>query len=87
MVSWNKDLGGTEEVNAVTVATIGLDGFPKSSCVVKSLQKKDLFFYTNYNSRSKALKRTLKYLSFFWHSMERQVIIKGLPKNLRNHFW
>jgi pyridoxamine 5'-phosphate oxidase len=22
-----KDLGGTEEVNAVTVATIGLDGF------------------------------------------------------------
>jgi hypothetical protein len=44
MVSWNKDLGGTEEVNAVTVATIGLDGFKIESCVVKSLPKKDLFF-------------------------------------------
>jgi pyridoxamine 5'-phosphate oxidase len=41
-----KDLGGTEEVNAVTVATIGLDGFPKSRVVLlKSLPKKDLFLH------------------------------------------
>jgi pyridoxamine 5'-phosphate oxidase len=45
MVSWNKGSCGTEEVNAMTVATIGLDGFPKSRVVLlKSLPKKDLFF-------------------------------------------
>jgi pyridoxamine 5'-phosphate oxidase len=29
-----EDFGGVEEVNAMTVATIGLDGFPKSRVVL-----------------------------------------------------
>jgi pyridoxamine 5'-phosphate oxidase len=46
-----KDLGGTEEVNAVTVATIGLDGFPKSRVVLlKKFTEEGFIFYTNYNS-------------------------------------
>jgi pyridoxamine 5'-phosphate oxidase len=39
-----KDLGGTEEVNAVTVATIGLDGFPKSRVLLKVYRRRIYFF-------------------------------------------
>jgi pyridoxamine 5'-phosphate oxidase len=42
-----KDLGGTEEVNAVTVATIGLDGFPKSRVVLLKVYRRRIYFYTN----------------------------------------
>jgi pyridoxamine 5'-phosphate oxidase len=51
-IAWfhEKRFCGTEEVNAVTVATIGLDGFPKSSCVVKKFTEEGFIFYTNYNS-------------------------------------
>jgi pyridoxamine 5'-phosphate oxidase len=61
-----KDLGGTEEVNAVTVATIGLDGFPKSRVVLLKVYRRRIYFYTNYNSeKARRLKRTLKYVFFF----------------------
>lgn len=72
--------GGTEEVNAMTVATIGSDGFPKSRVVLlKKFNEEGFIFYTNYNSeKGKALLNNPKVcLSFFWHSQERQVIIKG----------
>jgi pyridoxamine 5'-phosphate oxidase len=49
-----KDLGGTEEVNAVTVATIGLDGFPKSRVVLLKVYRRRIYFYTNYNSKRQA---------------------------------
>jgi pyridoxamine 5'-phosphate oxidase len=78
-----KDLGGTEEVNAVTVATIGLDGFPKSRVVLlKKFTEEGFIFYTNYNSeKGKAIEANPQIcLSFFWHSMERQVIIKGIAQ-------
>jgi pyridoxamine 5'-phosphate oxidase len=39
-----KDLGGTEEVNAVTVATIGLDGFPKSRVVLLKVYRRRIYF-------------------------------------------
>jgi pyridoxamine 5'-phosphate oxidase len=66
-----EDFGGTEEVNAMTVATIGLDGFPKSRVV---LLKK-------FNEKGKAITANPHIcLSFFWHSMERQVIIKGIAQ-------
>jgi pyridoxamine 5'-phosphate oxidase len=78
-----KDQGGTEEVNAMTVATIGLDGFPKSRVVLlKKFTEEGFIFYTNYNSeKGKAIEANPKIcLSFFWHSMERQVIIKGIAQ-------
>jgi pyridoxamine 5'-phosphate oxidase len=76
-----EDFDGNEEVNAMTIATIGLDGFPKSRVVLlKKFSEEGFIFYTNYNSeKGKAILEYPKVcLSFFWHSMERQVIIKGI---------
>lgn len=75
-----KDFGGVDEVNAMTVSTIGLDGFPKARVVLlKQFSYEGFIFYTNYNSeKGKAIEANPNVcLSFFWHSMERQVIIKG----------
>lgn len=72
--------GGIDEVNAMTVATIGLDGFPKSRVVLlKKFNEEGFIFYTNYNSeKGKAIAANPNLcLSFFWPAMERQVIIKG----------
>ena len=73
-------VAGVEEVNAMTVATIGLDGFPKSRVVLlKSYDEEGFVFYTNYQSeKGKALAANPDVcLSFFWPNLERQVIIKG----------
>ena len=78
-----EEFGGVEEVNAMTVATIGLDGFPKSRVVLlKKFNEEGFIFYTNYNSeKGKAIINNPNIcLSFFWHSMERQVIIKGVAE-------
>ncbi len=78
-----EDFGGNEEVNAMTVATIGLDGFPKSRVVLlKKFNEEGFVFYTNYNSeKGKAIINNPNVcISFFWHSMERQVIIKGIAQ-------
>lgn len=72
--------GGTEEVNAMTVATIGVDGFPKSRVVLlKKFDNNGFIFYTNYNSeKGQSISNNPNIcLSFFWHTLERQVIIKG----------
>ncbi|WP_299520814.1 pyridoxamine 5'-phosphate oxidase [Winogradskyella sp.] len=69
-----------EEANAMTVSTIGLDGYPKSRVVLlKRYTYEGFIFYTNYNSeKGKAIEENPKVcLSFFWHSAERQIIIKG----------
>lgn len=76
-----ENFGGIEEVNAMTVSTIGLDGFPKSRVVLlKQFDNEGFVFYTNYNSeKGKAISNNPNVcLSFFWHSVERQVIIKGV---------
>ncbi len=81
----SEEFGGIEEVNAMTVATIGLDGFPKSRVVLlKKFNEEGFIFYTNYNSeKGKAIKNNPNVcLSFFWHSMERQVIIKGIAEKI-----
>lgn len=80
-----EDFGGVDEVNAMTVSTIGLDGFPKSRVVLlKKYNDEGFIFYTNYNSeKGKAIMNNPHVcLSFFWHSMERQVIIKGIAKKV-----
>ncbi len=78
-----EDFGGDEEVNAMTVSTIGLDGFPKSRVVLlKKYTEEGFIFYTNYNSeKGKAITNNPNVcLSFFWHGAERQVIIKGVAE-------
>jgi pyridoxamine 5'-phosphate oxidase len=80
-----EDLKTLEEVNAMTIATIGFDGFPKSRVVLlKNVSQAGFVFYTNYDSeKGKAILNNPKVcLSFFWHSMERQVIIKGTAEKV-----
>ena len=69
-----------EETNAVTLSTIGKDGFPKSRVVLLKKYTQDGFvFYTNYNSeKGQAItKNNHICLSFFWPALEQQIIIKG----------
>lgn len=89
-----EDFGGVDEVNAMTVATIGLDGFPKSRVVLlKKFNEEGFIFYTNYNSeKGKAIQNNPNVcLSFFWTSLERQVIIKGVaektPDNISDNYF
>ncbi|MFK7050392.1 MULTISPECIES: pyridoxamine 5'-phosphate oxidase [Flavobacterium] len=80
-----EEFGGVDEVNAMTVSTIGLDGFPKARVVLlKKYNEEGFIFYTNYLSeKGKAISINPNIcLSFFWHSMERQVIIKGKAKKV-----
>ena len=79
------DLGSAEEANAMTVSTFGLDGYPKSRVVLlKRFTYEGFVFYTNYNSeKGKAIANNPNVcLSFFWHSFERQVIIKGKAEKI-----
>jgi pyridoxamine 5'-phosphate oxidase len=78
-----EDFGGIDEVNAMTVSTIGLNGYPKSRVVLlKKFTSEGFIFYTNYNSeKGKAIANNPNIcLSFFWHSLERQVIIQGVAE-------
>ncbi|MDV7139294.1 pyridoxamine 5'-phosphate oxidase [Maribacter sp. TH_r10] len=74
-----------DEANSMNVSTIGLDGFPKNRVVLlKRYTYEGFIFYTNYESeKGKAIAANPKVcLSFFWHSMERQVIIKGTAEKI-----
>ncbi|MBU0940611.1 MAG: pyridoxamine 5'-phosphate oxidase [Bacteroidetes bacterium] len=80
-----EDFGGGGEVNAMTVSTVGVDGFPRSRVVLlKKYTEEGFIFYTNYNSdKGKAIEMNPNVcLSFFWHDMERQVIIKGVAQKV-----
>ncbi len=72
--------GGDIETNAMTIATLGKDGYPKNRIVLlKRFTWEGFYFYTNYDSeKGKAIEENPNVcLSFFWHTIERQVIIKG----------
>ncbi|HKL91611.1 pyridoxamine 5'-phosphate oxidase [Muricauda sp. NFXS6] len=76
---------GVDEPNAMTVSTIGLDGFPKSRVVLmKKFTFEGFIFYTNYQSeKGRAIASNPSVcLSFFWPHMERQVIIKGKAEKI-----
>lgn len=69
-----------DEANAMTVSTLGMDGYPKSRIVLlKKYSGEGFVFYTNYQSeKGRAIEAHPQVsLSFFWPHMERQVIIKG----------
>ncbi|MBT8283770.1 MAG: pyridoxamine 5'-phosphate oxidase [Flavobacteriaceae bacterium] len=86
--------GTSDEPNAMTVSTLGLDGFPKSRVVLlKRYTYEGFIFYTNYLSeKGKAIEKNPRLcLSFFWPGMERQVIIKGtaqkIPENMSDGYF
>lgn len=77
--------GGSDEPNAMTISTLGIDGFPKSRLVLlKKYNEEGFIFYTNYDSEKgkSILVHPKVCLSFFWPSMERQVIIKGIAEKV-----
>ncbi|TGV01145.1 pyridoxamine 5'-phosphate oxidase [Flavivirga rizhaonensis] len=74
-----------DETNAMTISTIGLDGFPKNRIVLlKRYTYEGFIFYTNYDSeKGKAIAQNPNVcLSFFWHGAERQIIIKGQAEKI-----
>jgi pyridoxamine 5'-phosphate oxidase len=84
----------SEEPNAMTISTIGTDGFPKNRVVLlKKFTWEGFIFYTNYNSeKGKSIAENPRVcLSFFWHGVERQIIIKGraekIAKNLSDGYF
>ena len=73
------------EANAMNIASIGLDGFPKNRVVLlKKYTWEGFIFYTNYNSeKGKAIAVNNNVcLSFFWPGLEQQIIIKGNAEKL-----
>ena len=85
---------GIDEPNAMTLSTIGTDGFPKSRVVLlKKLTEEGFVFYTNYLSeKGKAIAAHPEVcLSFFWQNSEQQIIIKGkaekIAKNLSDGYF
>ena len=83
-----------DETNAMTISTLGTDGYPKNRVVLlKRYTHEGFVFFTNYNSeKGNAIKNNPNVcLSFFWHGAERQIIIKGkaeqLPENLSDGYF
>ena len=73
------------ETNAMNIATIGSDGFPKNRIVLlKKITWEGFIFYTNYTSeKGKAIASNNNIcLSFFWPALEQQIIIKGKAEKL-----
>ncbi|MDA9015167.1 pyridoxamine 5'-phosphate oxidase [Flavobacteriaceae bacterium] len=74
-----------DEANAMSLATLGLDDFPKARIVLlKALTEEGFEFYTNYQSeKGLSIAHHSKVgLTFFWPALERQVIIKGRAEQL-----
>ncbi|MFK7782714.1 pyridoxamine 5'-phosphate oxidase [Psychroserpens sp.] len=76
------------ETNAMTLSTIGIDGFPKSRVVLlKKFTYEGFIFYSNYESeKGKAIANNQNVcLSFFWPEAERQIIIKGKAEKIADN--
>ena len=80
---WFKDAckdKSIDEPNAMSLSTISPNGFPRTRVVLlKEFGIDGFIFYTNFNSRKgESIKLNSKVsLSFFWPSLERQVLITG----------
>lgn len=73
------------EANAMSISTMGLDGFPKTRIVLlKRYTHEGFVFFTNYESeKGKAIQQNPNVcLSFFWPGLERQIIIKGKAEKI-----
>jgi len=69
-----------EEANAMSIATVGKDNYPKTRVVLlKSFGSNGFTFFTNYNSR-KGMDLAFNpkcCISFFWPALEKQIIMQG----------
>lgn len=68
------------EPNAMTLATLGLDGMPAARMVLlKDVDEQGFVFFTNYRSRKglELAQTPLAALVFWWAELERQVRIEG----------
>lgn len=73
------------EPYAMSLATIGNDGFPRTRIVLlREFNPDGFIFYTNYESqKGKSIAENKKIcLSFFWDKLEKQVIIKGMAEKI-----
>ncbi len=73
------------EATAMSLSTVGEDGFPKSRIVLaKSIREEGISFFTNYDSqKGKDIKSNKKVsLLFFWPDLQRQIRITGLAEKL-----
>ena len=80
----DKYFPGTE-TNAMTLSTIGKDGYPRGRVVLlKKYTYEGFIFYTNYLSeKGKSIDGNPNVcISFFWSGAERQVIIKGKAEKI-----
>ena len=81
--NWFEDLekyGNERENNAMSLSTVNEKNLPTTRVVLlKQFSNKGFIFYTNYNSRKgNHIKNNPNVcISFYWSSMERQVIING----------
>lgn len=76
---------GVDEPNAMTLSTIGLDGYPRNRVVLlKKYTHEGFIFYTNYRSeKGMAIAENPNVcISFFWPNMERQVIVAGSARKI-----
>jgi pyridoxamine 5'-phosphate oxidase len=77
--------GNEREPNAMSLSTVDKEGFPTTRIVLlKEFSDSGFIFFTNYNSRKgnhiKLNPQTC--LSFYWPSLERQVIIHGTANKI-----
>lgn len=73
------------EVNAMTLCTQGLDGFPQSRVVLlKGLSGTGLQFFTNYDSQKgqELAADPRASLNFYWPHLARQVRVSGVVQKL-----
>jgi len=73
------------EANTFTLSTVGNDLQPSSRIVLlKKFTWEGFIFYSNYNSKKAQDITTNNQVcaSFFWHNLERQIIIKGSTKKI-----
>lgn len=74
-----------DEVNAMTLSTIGTNGWPEArTLLLKGYDESGFVFFTNYNSaKSQQLDNNPNCsLLFFWKELERQVRINGFAEKI-----
>lgn len=74
-----------DEMNAMTLATTGSNGFPEARIVLlKAFDERGFVFFTNYNSAksSQLAENNNCCLLLFWKELERQVKIIGIAEKI-----
>ncbi len=79
---------GVDEINAMTLATCGVDGKPSARIVLlKDITNEGFTFFTNYESRkgNQLANNASAALVFFWSVLERQIRIEGVVSKIEEN--